>query len=216
VMACHQARRAMADAGAVLDREAEAGRQDPRIRHFARHQLKPNRGQAAHPHDLRRRRRGRAVLSLHRTGRARNPARVPDEGLRAMAASAGHCTQHRGRVASDHTKSIVHRDIKSENVICAGDGAVKILDFGVAKFVSPPDAGAMTGPGSCVVDRLTGDSGEPNFRQLEPNWRIVQKARGAPKGSLNGLWRLAAAKPSPFPTRAAIASCASICRPSHP
>jgi serine/threonine protein kinase len=69
-----------------------------------------------------------------------------------MAAWAGHCTQHRGRaLASDHTKSIVHRDIKSENVICAGDGAVKILDFGVAKFVSPPDAGAMTGPGATAV-----------------------------------------------------------------
>ena len=29
-----------------------------------------------------------------------------------------------------------------------------------------------------------------NVRQLEPNWRMAQKARGAPTGSVSGLWRL--------------------------
>jgi Tol biopolymer transport system component len=79
-----------------------------------------------------------------------------------------------------HERGIVHRDLKPANITVTGDGAVKILDFGLAKALARADGAESPAPASneTADGRLLGT----------PAYMSPEQARGKPVDRRTDVW----------------------------
>src|SRR5262245_45927168 len=62
-------------------------------------------------------------------------SRIIERGLPTIKESIAIVAQVADALTEAHSHSIIHRDIKPQNIIVTPQGRVKVLDFGVAKLM---------------------------------------------------------------------------------
>jgi serine/threonine protein kinase/sugar lactone lactonase YvrE len=88
-------------------------------------------------------------------------------------------------IVAAHAAGIIHRDIKTENIMISRDGYVKVLDFGLAKLMG--NSSENPDPASATVTSAHTDPGVVmgTFCYMSP-----EQARGLPTDARTDLWSL--------------------------
>lgn len=69
----------------------------------------------------------------------RNLRQVMSEGPLPFPEALDYAIQVADGLTRAHELGIIHRDVKPENVMVTYEGTVKLVDFGIAKLVAPPN-----------------------------------------------------------------------------
>ncbi|MHB0970170.1 MAG: protein kinase domain-containing protein [Thermoanaerobaculia bacterium] len=83
-------------------------------------------------------------------------------------------------LAAAHDVSIIHRDVKPENVMIRSDGWVKVLDFGLAKLIEPK------------ADRAKSPSTDPGKVLGTPQYMSPEQLRGVDIDNRSDIFALGA------------------------
>jgi eukaryotic-like serine/threonine-protein kinase len=86
---------------------------------------------------------GRAFIVMELVEGRSLDALIPPDGL-PQALVVRYGTQIASALAHAHDRGIIHRDVKTENIVINASGQVKVLDFGLAKLPKSSDIAEAT------------------------------------------------------------------------
>ena len=74
-----------------------------------------------------------------------------------------------------HQHLVIHRDLKPTNILVTADGHVKLLDFGIAKLVTP---------------EVSDDASRTQFHAMTPEFAAPEQVRGMPVSTASDVYAL--------------------------
>ena len=136
------------------------------------------------------------ICTIHEVGEAEGQAYIAMELVEGQALSARlaggalpveqvlrYGLQLADAVAHAHERGIIHRDLKSANVIITPEGRAKVLDFGLAKRLSGEEVAEAT---TQTMDSLTG----PGAVVGTLAYMAPEQLRGQPADARSDVWAL--------------------------
>src|SRR5581483_2993405 len=88
-----------------------------------------------------------------------------------------------------HTKGVVHRDVKPENIMLGAFGEVYLVDWGLAKVVGAP---AEEGPAGGPVELSGGSATQAGALIGTPRYMSPEQSKGEPATPLSDVFALSA------------------------
>ncbi len=93
---------------------------------------------------------GRAYIAMEHVEGEALAAKIPEGGLPAESV-VRYGEQVADALAHAHERGIIHRDLKTSNVMLTPQGRVKVLDFGLAKKLRDEDLAEVTRSGQALT-----------------------------------------------------------------
>ncbi|MGH9795573.1 MAG: alpha/beta fold hydrolase [Candidatus Acidiferrales bacterium] len=123
---------------------------------------------------------GHSYIAMEHVGGRPLSQSIPAEGLPSETVLR-YAVQLSDALAHAHERNVLHRDMKSANVMVTPEGHVKVLDFGLAKrAVAESDEGAMTVDSVTQAGAVAG-----TLHYLAP-----ELLRGQPADARSDIWAL--------------------------